>query len=186
LENPQLTDEAEQPEASKDSKDQLMRLQQRWKSRISREKEAHKEFRKRAAEIELIFRVDVDECVYDPLFWSVVGVEHVGVYSNQPTPVRPQQAEPGVPAVSAGLPRRPACIDDNRDDTFHRSIDDFLAMGLVAGGIGSVIPVSWKNRSWDRPMGQMMGQMPGPVQVRSAPAGQGNQGRRPTLRWGTP
>jgi hypothetical protein len=106
-----------------------------WLQRISREETTHEAFRKRSRDVEKIFRTDRDEQVYVPLYWSVVGVEHVGVYSNQPVPdVRPRN-EPQNPlfrSIATAIRRGLAfCIDHpSFDKSMHRSIDDFLAMGL--------------------------------------------------------
>jgi predicted nucleic acid-binding Zn-ribbon protein len=114
----------------------VTQAQKVWGQRISREEKAHKGYRKRAREVEDIFRSDIDgETLYVPLYWSVVGVEHCGVYSNQPVPevmVRNEKSNAVYQSVATALKRGlDYCVDHpSFDQSMHRSIDDFLAMGL--------------------------------------------------------
>ena len=120
---------------SEDTNNPTSQSQKVWLQRISREETTHEKFRNRSRDVEKIFRSDPEESVYVPLYWSVVGVEHVGVYSNQPVPdVRPRN-DPQNPLYRsiATIIRRGLsyCIDHpSFDKAMHRSIDDFLAMGL--------------------------------------------------------
>jgi len=110
--------------------------QKTWLKRIKAEQKCHKDFRERAEKVEEIFRRDTgDEELYVPLYWQVVNIEHVGVYSNQPVPdVRPRN-DPQNPVmrdvaqiISRGLSY---CVDQpSFDENMHRAVDDYLAMGL--------------------------------------------------------
>jgi len=113
----------------------VSRQQKIWLKRIAEEQKAHKEFRDRSEEVEEVFRGGEDGDQMVPLYWSVVGVEHVGVYSNQPSPdVRPRNelANPLYKSVARLINRGLAYCTDHHsfDDSMHRSVDDFLAMGL--------------------------------------------------------
>ena len=135
MEKDTLKPDVDDDETDGPSKDELARIQQRWLNRIKREQKAHEEYRKRAGEVEEIFRMNLDDAAFEPLYWSVVGVEHVGVYSNQPSPdVRPrnEKQNPSFVAVSQLISRGiEFCVDEKSfDDNFHRTVDDFLAMGL--------------------------------------------------------
>ena len=77
----------------------------------------------------------MDDVQYVPLFWSVVAVEHSGVYSNQPVPdVRPRNEanDPTYRSVAKCIQRALSyCIDqDSFDDTMHRTVDDYLGYAL--------------------------------------------------------
>lgn len=109
--------------------------QKAWLARIEREERTHSDMRKRGREVEKIFRMDKEEKLYVPLYWSVVGVEHVGVYSNQPVPdVRPRNEDRNLLflAVASVIRRGLAfCVDHKSfDNAMHRAVDDYLAMGL--------------------------------------------------------
>jgi hypothetical protein len=107
-----------------------------WLQRIKREEKTHDKFRENSRKVEKVFRGTVDDgTLYVPLYWSVVGVEHVGVYSNQPVPdVRPRNdpQNPTFRAIATCIRRGLSyCIDHpSFDASMHRSVDDFLAMGL--------------------------------------------------------
>ena len=113
-------------------------VQKLWVNRIKQEKKSHKDFRDRAKAVESVFRKQVktkDEELYVPLFWEVVNIEHVGVYSNQPVPdVRPNTDKQNpvmkdvARAIQSGLAY---CVDKpSFDATMNRTVDDYLAMGL--------------------------------------------------------
>jgi hypothetical protein len=112
------------------------RIQNIWLARIEREEKAHKKYRDRARAVEEVFRADLDsDVLHVPLYWSVVGVEHVGVYSNQPNPdVRPRNEirDPVNLSVAELIQRGLDYVVDHYsfDTTMHRSVDDYLAMGL--------------------------------------------------------
>jgi hypothetical protein len=111
------------------------KLQKLWLKRLSKEEKCHKDFRDRSRKVEEVFRRNPEEPLYVPLYWQVVAVEHSGVYSNQPVPdVRPRN-EPNHPVMKdvARIIERGLnfCIDQpSFDETMHRSVDDYLAMGL--------------------------------------------------------
>lgn len=110
-----------------------MRLQKAWCSRISKEEKAHKKFRDHAKQVEKIFRADND--LYVPLYWSVVNVEHTGVYSNQPVPdvrCRAAESSPQYKTIARIIQRGLSyCVDHpSFDSVMHRTIDDYLAVGL--------------------------------------------------------
>jgi hypothetical protein len=116
--------------------DEVTTVQKVWLQRIKREEKSHENFRDRSLDVEQIYNSDLpDDDLYVPLYWSVVGVEHVGVYSNQPVPdVRPRNEADNplfrgvAKAIQRGLNY---CVDHpSFDDAMHRSIDDFLAMAL--------------------------------------------------------
>lgn len=117
-----------------ESNTEVSQSQKVWLQRISREEKTHEKFRKRSRSVEKIFRKREDD-IYAPLYWSVVGVEHVGVYSNQPVPyVRPRNESQNplyrqlATAIRRGLNY---CIDHpSFDGAMHRAVDDYLAMGL--------------------------------------------------------
>jgi hypothetical protein len=113
----------------------VSQAQKVWTQRIKREEQDHKDFRRYSRKVEKIFRVAPGEEVVIPLYWSVVGVEHAGVYSNQPVPeVRPrnEQDNPVYTAVATTIQRglNYAVEHPSFDSSMHRCIDDFLAMGL--------------------------------------------------------
>jgi len=110
-----------------------VRLQKAWMSRIEKEEKAHKKFRDHAKNVEKIFRAEDD--LYVPLYWSVVNVEHTGVYSNQPVPdvrCRAPETTPQYQAIARIIQRGLAyCVDHpSFDSVMHRTIDDYLAIGL--------------------------------------------------------
>jgi prefoldin subunit 5 len=111
------------------------KTQQLWVKRIKYEQKCHKDFRDRSREVEKVYRKQDLEDLYVPLFWQVVSIEHTGVYSNQPVPdVRPRN-EPQNPVmrkVAKTIQRGLAyCVDQQGfDDTMHRAVDDYLALGL--------------------------------------------------------
>ena len=110
-----------------------VRLQKAWCSRIEKEENAHKEFRDHAKKVEKIFRAEQD--LYVPLYWSVVNVEHTGVYSNQPVPdvrCRAPETNPQYKAIARIIQRGLMyCVDHpSFDNVMHRAIDDYLAIGL--------------------------------------------------------
>ncbi len=113
-----------------------IKLQKVWLSRIKKEEKAHKDFRDRGREVQEVYNDDlVDDQVYVPLLWSVVQVEHAGVYSSQPTPdVRPANDEknPAFRKASDVLERGIAHFVDKQsfDDNLHRAVDDYLVAGL--------------------------------------------------------
>ena len=115
---------------------EVTQSQKVWLQRLSREEHAHKKFRNRSRKVEKIFRSNIDDSsLFVPLYWSVVGVEHAGVYSNQPVPdVRPrnEQNNPVFSGVARAIQRGLNYCTDHPsfDASMHRSIDDFLAMGL--------------------------------------------------------
>ena len=115
-----------------------VKLQSIWLSRIKAEEKSHSDFRDRGREVSEVFHDDLgaggDE-LYVPLLWSVVQVEHSGVYSSQPVPdVRPANDEknPTFRKASDVLERGIGHFVDDQsfDNNFHRTIDDFLAIGL--------------------------------------------------------
>jgi hypothetical protein len=165
------------------SGDDVSKSQKLWLSRISKEESTHKDWRDHCADVEEIFRVDGED-IYVPLYWSVVGVEHVGVYSNQPVAdVRPsnQSKNPLFISVARMVQRGlTKCIDHpSFDESMHRSVDDFLAMslGVVRIKLDSIINTT---RNIVPIFGtDAMGQ---PVQVGSRPEDIEEIGEQ-TLRW---
>ena len=68
--------------------------QKKWLRRLSDEQTSHKKFRDRSTEVERVYRAELEDKPYVPLYWQVCAVEHTGVYSNQPVPdVRPRNEE---------------------------------------------------------------------------------------------
>lgn len=113
----------------------LCKIQQVWLKRISAEEQSHKDWRDRTRKVEKIFRNEEEEPLYVPLYWSVVNVQHTGIYSNQPVPdVRPRNEgqDPIMKQVSLCIARGLSyCVDNDQFDvTMHRTIDDYLAMAL--------------------------------------------------------
>jgi hypothetical protein len=111
------------------------RLQKKWLKKLEEEKKCHKDFRDRSREVEKVFRKDWDDELYVPLYWQVVNIEHVGVYSNQPVPdVRPRNnpQDPLMRSVATIIRRGLAyCTDQpSFDDNMNRTVDDYLAIGL--------------------------------------------------------
>ena len=111
-----------------------MRLQKAWLSRIAKEEKAHKDFRDRAEDVEEIFRSQEDQ-VYVPLYWSVVNVQHTGIYSNQPVPdvrCRNPEQNPLYKSISRVVQRGLSYAVDHQsfDDAMHRAVDDYLSVGL--------------------------------------------------------
>lgn len=109
--------------------------QKKWLKRIKAEQKCHKDFRDRAKDVEDIFRRESDRELYVPLYWQVVNIEHVGVYSNQPVPdVRPRSnpQDPVMREIASLVQKGLAyCVDQpSFDDNMHRSVDDYLGMAL--------------------------------------------------------
>jgi hypothetical protein len=131
LDNPDATNEDETENQA------AMKLQKVWLHRIKEEEKSHKKYRERARDVDEVFNDDLenDDELYVPLLWSVVQVQHAGVYSSQPIPdVRPANDEknPIFRKASDVLERGIAHFVDKQsfDDNFHRTVDDFLAPGL--------------------------------------------------------
>ena len=121
-----------QPEAEK-----LLRMQKVWLKRIEYENESHKKFRKRAREVNEIFRNDMpgNDKLHVPLYWTVVNVQHAGVYSNQPSPdVRPSNENMVEEYAQVAMLLDRGCraiVDGNGFDfNAHRAVDDYLAISL--------------------------------------------------------
>jgi hypothetical protein len=131
-----LMETVELKSAINESNSNVSQSQKVWLQRLSREEKTHEDFRDRSRDVEKIFRADLsEENLYVPMYWSVVGVEHVGVYSNQPVPdvrARNESQNPVYKSIATAIRRGLAyCIDHpSFDASMHRSIDDFLAMGL--------------------------------------------------------
>ena len=113
------------------------KLQQAWLHRIKEEEKSHGDFRERGRDVQDVFEDDMgsDDELYVPLLWSVVQVEHSGIYSNQPVPdVRPANDEknPDFRKASDVLARSIGhFVDDlSFDENLHRTIDNYLAIGL--------------------------------------------------------
>lgn len=109
-------------------------LQKVWVSRLTKEEKAHDDFRRESRKVEKVFRAKRDD-LYVPLYWQVVNVEKVGVYSAQPSPdVRPRNEEqnPTLRAVARMIQRGLGYCVNHRsfDFNFNRTIIDYLAMGL--------------------------------------------------------
>jgi hypothetical protein len=126
---PEVSEEEEQDHTA-------VKLQQLWLKRIKAEEKAHEDFRDRGRVVNEVYDNDItDETLYVPLLWSVVQVEHSGIYSSQPVPdVRPANDEknPVFRKASDVLERGIAHFVDDQsfDENFHRSVDDFLVSGL--------------------------------------------------------
>jgi len=112
------------------------KLQKIWLSRITAEEKSHRDYRDRGRDVADVFNddFDIDE-LYVPLLWTVVQIQHSGIYSSQPVPdVRPASDEknPVFRQASDVLERGIAHFVDDQsfDDNFHRSVDDFLSTGL--------------------------------------------------------
>lgn len=108
-------------------------IQKAWLSRLTKEERAHEKYRKRAKKVEEIFRVK--EGGFVPLYWSVVNVQHTGVYSNQPIPdvrCRSLDQNPLYKSVSRIIQRGLSyCVDHpSFDNAMHRSVEDYLSIGL--------------------------------------------------------
>ncbi len=109
-------------------------LQKVWNSRLTKEEKAHDAFRRESRKVEKIFRAKRDD-LYVPLYWQVVHVEKVGVYSAQPVPdIRPRNEEdnPVLKQVARMIQRGLGYCVNNRSFDFNvnRAITDYLAMGL--------------------------------------------------------
>ena len=125
--------DSEDQAPSQDSK----ALQKLWLKRIKAEEKSHKDFRDRGRDVDEVFQDDLgsDDELYVPLLWSVVQVEHAGLYSSQPVPdVRPANDEKNESFRKASdvLERGIAHFVDKQsfDDNFHRCVDNFLVVGL--------------------------------------------------------
>ena len=112
-------------------------LQKVWLKRIKAEETDHKDFRDHGREVDEVYGDDLgaNEQLYVPLLWSVVSVEHSGVYSSQPVPdVRPANDEKNEAFRKASdvLERGIAHFVDDQsfDDNFHRVVDNYLVVGL--------------------------------------------------------
>ena len=113
----------------------LKRVQKKWLGRISREEKAHKDFRDHAEDVEDVFNDFSEDDLYVPLYWQVVQIEHVGVYSNQPVPdVRPRSEiqNPLHRSIATIVERGLSyCVDNPSFDTnMHRAVDDYLSIGI--------------------------------------------------------
>jgi hypothetical protein len=128
--------DTQEPDKEKDNQ-AAIKLQQVWLRRIKEEEQTHKDYRDRGREVSEVFNDDLgmDDELYVPLLWSVVQVEHSGIYSSQPVPdVRPANDEKNEMFRKASdvLERGIAHFVDDQsfDDNFHRTVDDYLAPGL--------------------------------------------------------
>jgi hypothetical protein len=135
--NDQLTSEAIEHDDTQDESQAAQKLQKVWLHRITEEEKSHKDYRSRARDVNEVFNDDLgsDDELYVPLLWSVVQVEHNGIYSSQPVPdVRPANDEknPVFRQASDILERGIAHFVDKQsfDENFHRTVDDYLAPGL--------------------------------------------------------
>lgn len=145
---------AENEEEMDEDYEAQCKLQQAWLTRIKEEEKTHKGFRDRAREVSDIYNQDFagdTDPLYVPLLWSVIQVEHSGIYSSQPIPdVRPanDEANPDFRKASDVLERGIAHFVDKQsfDDNFHRTVDDFLAPGL------GIIRVKLKSEIIDTPV----------------------------------
>ena len=123
------------------------KLQKLWLKKLAHEKKCHKDFRDRSKVVEDVWRrTDFDKPLYVPLYWQVVNIEHVGVYSNQPVPdVRPRNdpQNPTMRKVAKVIQRALAyCVDQpSFDANMHRAVDDFLALslGVIRVKVDSII-----------------------------------------------
>ena len=112
------------------------RLQKVWLARITAEEKAHKDARDRMREVEDVYNSNLGtDNLYVPLYWQVVNVQHVGVYSAQPVPdVRPRNEtdNPVFRQVARMIGRALSyCVDDQSFDfNLNRSIDDYLSVGM--------------------------------------------------------
>lgn len=120
-------------------------VQKVWLSRLKKEKKAHDKFRTVGRKVEKIFNADGDD-IYVPLYWQVVNVQHVGVYSAQPiVDVRPRNEidNPVMKEISRMIQRGLTyCVNDESfDDAMNRGVDDYLAqaLGVMRIKIESVI-----------------------------------------------
>ena len=109
-------------------------IQKAWLSRLTKEKKAHDKFRTRGREVEKIYNSKRDD-QYVPLYWQVVNVQHVGVYSAQPiadVSPRNEKDDPTMKLVSRMIQRGlQYCISHpSFDFNYNRSVDDYLAMAL--------------------------------------------------------
>ena len=127
-------------------------LQKHWLSRITKEEKAHKDIREKMRRIYKVWKDDLanEDQLYVPLWWSVVQVEHTGVYSSQPVPdIRPRNEvnNPAFKTAARVLERGISyCVDDQSfDDNMHRSVDEYLALGLgtIRCKVDSVIVNEW-------------------------------------------
>lgn len=133
----ELSSEVEvEPEAQEEDQAAL-KLQKVWLHRLKEEEKSHRDYRDRARDVNDVFNDSIgdDDELYVPLLWSVVQVEHSGIYSSQPVPdVRPANDEknPIFRKASDVLERGIAHFVDDQsfDENFHRSVDDYLAPGL--------------------------------------------------------
>ena len=153
-----LTPEDIEHESQQEDENQAARkLQKAWLHRIKEEEKTHKDFRDRVREVSEVFNDDFgkDDELFVPLLWSVVQVEHAGIYSSQPIPdVRPANDEknPDYRKASDVLERGIAHFVDKQsfDENFHRTVDDFLAPGL------GIIRVKMESEIIDVPVKQQM------------------------------
>jgi hypothetical protein len=127
-------------------------LQRHWLSRITKEEKAHKDIRDKMRRIYRVWKDDLgkEDQLFVPLWWSVVQVQHTGVYSSQPIPdIRPRNEtqNPAFKTAARVLERGIAyCVDDQSfDDNVHRAVDEYLALGLgvVRCKVDSVIVNEW-------------------------------------------
>ena len=153
-----LTPEDIEHESKEEDENQAARkLQKAWLHRIKEEEKSHKDFRDRGREVQEVFGDDFgsDDELFVPLLWSVVQVEHAGIYSSQPIPdVRPANDEknPDFRKASDVLERGIGHFVDKQsfDDNFHRTVDDYLSTGL------GVVRVKMDSEIIDVPVKQQM------------------------------
>jgi len=175
----------EKTEAEEDAlrADRERALQKAWLTRLTAEEKEHEDFRDRGGVVQKIFEDDNSgtDGLYVPLLWSVVQVEHSGVYSSQPTPdVRPNNEDqnPIFKEAATVLERGITYYADQQsfDDNFHRVVDDYLVQGL------GVPRIKLRSEIVQMPQqSQQMGQMgqPGMPQGGGTEEAVGNQ----TMHW---
>jgi hypothetical protein len=133
----QETQDGPTEEELKAQEDERLRsLQKLWLRRIKNEERDHKDFRDRGKEISDVYEDDIGgKQLYVPLLWSVVQVEHSGIYSSQPVPdIRPNNDDnnPIFEDAAQVLDRGIGYYADQQsfDACMHRAVDDFLVRGL--------------------------------------------------------
>ena len=121
------------------------RNQKVWEARIAREKEAHRNCRKRIRDARKMLEVDED-CQYVPLYWSVVNVEMNGCYSAQPKPFvtcANKDSGPEYKQVAHLIGRALGRVvdDDTFDTNTSRAVRSYLglSLGIVRVKVESVI-----------------------------------------------
>lgn len=122
-------------------------LRDRWITRITKERKAHKKWRDQAEKAEAAYRDEARDASDDthksnpfPIFWSTIQITHAAIFAKSPKPDVRKRYSDGAPSddhIAQAVQRSLEFTLDTTgfSDHGHRSIDDFLVGGLGNGKV---------------------------------------------------